>query len=215
MPVCNAGSHLLARAASRRYCVPARTRSPVRRPPPLTSPGRMNRATTNSTTMEPRGCPCVMLPARLLVGSNVPREDVRARRERACGAVSADPALQAPAQTGKSSATSGSSRNASTPARLPEGERREAISVWVHHYNYCESWAVNWNRLAGWRRAASGRRKAVALTTIRLIGCVSMDTSGSGVWGVGARPAHLDGLIRRPSVLVLSAEVDHHSIALK
>ena len=70
-----------------------------------------------------------------------------------------------------------------------EGERREAISVWVHHYNYCESWG-GWSG-TGWqgeRRAASAPRPWL-LQLFAPIGCVSMDMSGSGVgWPALARP---------------------------
>lgn len=70
-----------------------------------------------------------------------------------------------------------------------ENERREAIAVWVHHYNYCESWG-GWSG-TGWqgeRRAASAPRPWL-LQLFAPIGCVSMDMSGSGVgWLALARP---------------------------
>ena len=70
-----------------------------------------------------------------------------------------------------------------------ETERRDAIGVWNHHYNYCESLS-GWSG-TGWqgeRRAASAPRPWL-LQLFAPIGCVSMDMSGSGVgWPALARP---------------------------
>lgn len=73
MPVCNAGSHLLARVAFGASAYPLRTRSPVLRPPPLTCPGRHEQADDELDHYVHEDAHAVMLPARLLVGSNASR----------------------------------------------------------------------------------------------------------------------------------------------
>src|SRR5690625_388302 len=71
-----------------------------------------------------------------------------------------------------------------------ENERRDAIGVWNHHYNYCESWS-GWSG-TGWQgehRAAPVPRPWL-IQLLALKRCVSMDLSGSGVgWPARTRPA--------------------------
>ena len=97
------------------------------------------------------------------------------------------------------------------PYAASETERREAIAVWVHHYNYCESLS-GWSG-TGWQgeRQCCFRAEAVALTTIRPHR-VRFDGHVRLRRGVaGARPADSDGLIRRTvRPRILREVVTHH-----
>ena len=191
MPVCDVGSHLLARVAFGATAYPLRTRSPVRRPPPLTSPGRHEQGDDELDHYVHEDAHAVMLPARLLVGSNASRAKTFVRAVNAHASRHQRTRPYTPRHNGKVERYQRilAEECLYAHAFYSEGERREAISVWVHHYNYCESWG-GWSG-TGWqgeRRAASAPRPWL-LQLFAPIGCVSMDMSGSGVgWPALARP---------------------------